>query len=70
MKNNLRVLMAENKINMSELAEATGIARSTISKFYNENSKRIDLGTITTLCNYFNCSIDELIVLEQTQSAK
>lgn len=60
MKNNLRILMAKERINVSELSECTGISRSTISRIYNEKNKRIDLKVIEALCNYFNCSITEL----------
>ena len=61
LKNNLRIFMAREKINVSELSQATGISRSTISKFYNEKNKRIDSNTIESICDYFKCSVGDLL---------
>ena len=64
-KNNLRVLMAKNKVNIQEVHEATGMSRTTISKLYNETSKTISFETIESLCTLFNCEPGDLMYIEK-----
>lgn len=70
MKNNLRLLMAERNINMTELANKTGLSRSTISNIYNEKSKRIDLVTLHKLCNFFGCGVGDLLQITPKDKTK
>lgn len=64
-KNNLRVLMAQHKMNIKDVHEKTKLSRTTISKLYNETSTTISFETIEKLCNLFECSVDELIFLDK-----
>lgn len=64
-KNNLRVLMAKHKMNIQDVAEKTGLSRTTVSKLYNEKSTTIAFETIYKLCQLFNCEIEELIYIEK-----
>lgn len=57
--------MAINKLNISQLADMTGISRNTITKIYHEKGKRIDFKTINTLCNFFKCSPSDLLVVTE-----
>ena len=66
-KNNLRVLMAKRKMNIKDVAEKTGLSRTTISKLYNEQSTTIAFETIYKLCTLFECSVDELIYIDETE---
>lgn len=63
LKNNLRVLMAEKHLNITELSEKTGISRNTIANIFHERTTRIDLKTISTLCNFFRCTPNDLILI-------
>lgn len=63
MKNNLRLLMAEQRINITQLAVATGISRNTLSSIYHEKTTRIDFKTITLICKYFECTPNDLIAI-------
>ncbi len=63
MKNNLRLLMAQKHINITQLSGATGISRNTIASIYHEKTTRMDMKTITLLCNYFKCTPNDLIVI-------
>jgi putative transcriptional regulator len=72
-KNRLAVLMAEKGIrSVSELhrrikdKELT-MSRRTLDKFYNNESNRIDYDTIATLCVILECSIGDLLELEETK---
>lgn len=62
-KNNLRVLMAQHKMNIKDVHERTNLSRTTISKLYNEESTTIAFDTIYKLCMLFNCEVHELLYL-------
>lgn len=62
-KCHLSVLMGQKKMKISDVAEATGLNRSTITALYKENATRIDLNTIEALCRLFECKVGELLEL-------
>lgn len=62
-KNNLRLLMAQKHINITQLSGATGVSRNTIASIYHEKTTRMDIKTITVICNYFECTPNDLIVI-------
>jgi putative transcriptional regulator len=66
-RNNLRVLMAKHKLTIQEVHDKTGLSRTTISKLYNESSSKIGLDTISILCSLFNCGVEDLLYLEDTE---
>ncbi|WP_203265749.1 helix-turn-helix domain-containing protein [Streptococcus uberis] len=55
-RNNLAKLMIDRGISATQLFNDTGIARSTISKISNNNTDKISLKTIDTICNYLGVS--------------
>ncbi|MGE7924691.1 helix-turn-helix domain-containing protein [Viridibacillus arvi] len=57
----LPVLMANRRINISELSEETGISRNALSNLYNEKGKGINYHTLDTLCRFFECDIADLL---------
>lgn len=63
-KNNLPVIMAKNRIRISELHRLTGISASSISDLYNEKTKMISFDTIEKICKALNCTIGELFEVE------
>lgn len=64
-RNNLRVLMAKHKMNIKDVHEKTGLSRTTISKLYNEESTKIGMDTIATLCELFDCEVNDLLYLDK-----
>lgn len=48
-------------ISMSELAQATGIHRATLSKIANQPGVNIGTDIIDKLCRYFGCQPGELL---------
>lgn len=54
-------LLGKNKMTQKALSEMTGIRAATISKMYYEETKRIDIKQINSLCKAFNCEISELL---------
>lgn len=64
-KMNMKVLMAIKEVTQRKLSEDTGIGPNTINRYTNNTFNRIDREHIEILCNYFNCSIAELIKLDE-----
>lgn len=62
----LHILMGEHKIkNISQLSRETGLSRPTLTKIYDNETNRIEFETIEKLCTFFDCDIDDLMVLEK-----
>lgn len=63
LKSKLRYLMADKKINsLSELIRQSQISRETLNKLYHEEKlETIKLEMITKLCDFFQCSLSDLI---------
>lgn len=53
-------LMGEKKMNMSELADLTGIQNNTISNLYHEKSKRISFEQMDALCKALDCDVSDI----------
>ena len=66
-KNNLRILMAKEKMNIKDVHEKTGLSRTTISKLYNEESTTIAFETIQKLCQLFDCDVNDLLYLDEKE---
>lgn len=57
----LSALMGERKIlKLSEVAQATGINRNTLTSLYYDRAIRIELSVADTLCKYFDCNMQDL----------
>lgn len=58
-------LMEAKGINQKDLAAATGLSPTTVSKFYRNQLDRFDRNTVLKLCEFFECkSISDLIEIE------
>jgi putative transcriptional regulator len=60
--------MARDYLTIQDVHDKTGLSRTTISKLYNETSTKIGLDTIAALCKLFNCEVNELLFLEDSES--
>ena len=55
-------------ISYRTLSAETGISTATIVKLASwDGIKRIDASTIETLCQYFRCSVGDLLVYDKTK---
>ena len=54
-------LLGKHKMNQKTLANLTKIRPATISKMYYEETKRIDINQLNSLCKAFNCEISDLL---------
>ena len=58
---NLAVLLAKNKLKVSDAVRATGISQSTLLRLYHEQTTRIDFDTIEKLCEFLNVEVGALL---------
>lgn len=70
----LRELMADHqfktgsRLTFEELATATGIHRTTLSKIANTRSYNTTTDNIDKLCQFFNCAVENLMqYVEQSE---
>ncbi|MBE5819918.1 MAG: helix-turn-helix transcriptional regulator [Clostridiales bacterium] len=54
-------LLGKHKMTQKALADATKIRPATISKMYYEETKRIDISQINSICKVFDCEVSELL---------
>ena len=57
-------MLGEHKKKISDVARDTGVNRGTLTRMYYETIERVDLDVLDTLCDYFNCSIEDLLEAE------
>jgi putative transcriptional regulator len=65
---NLSVLMGREKLRISDVANRTGLNRSTVTALYNETATRVDLSAIESLCKVFQCNVGDLLELAESAS--
>jgi len=59
-KCHLSKILGAQRVNMSELAQKTGLSRNTIFLLYHEKTERIDFSTMDKLCAALNCQPGDL----------
>lgn len=57
----LSALMGENRYNIQDVYEKTGLSRGTISNLYHDKMQRIDYDTLGKLCKLFNCTVGDIL---------
>jgi putative transcriptional regulator len=70
--NRFRILLAQKatkaqqNIALMDVQRGTGIAWSTLNAWANNQVTRYDAPVIQALCDYLECQVGDLIVLERT----
>lgn len=60
---------AGRKITQKEVAEAIGVEEATLSKWaYDRPLAQMRSNTIILLCKYFNCTIGDLLYIDNSKS--
>lgn len=60
MKNNISKIFGERLLTIREVAEASGISKSTLTLIYYRKTKGIRFETVEKLCNYLQLPMSEL----------
>lgn len=63
MKNKLKEMREANGMSQAELAEKTGLSRTTISKIENNEEVNINTLTIVKICEVFDVQPSEIFLL-------
>lgn len=62
-----RQIQEQRKITYREVARATGLQASTVTRMANNQVTRFDADTLSALCAYFECELGELLVYEKDE---
>lgn len=65
MKNNMRLLLAKQQKKTSDVAEATGISKSTLTALYYERAKSPTLDTLKKVSSFLGVTIDEFLNVKE-----
>lgn len=68
-KVHLSKLMGEQRMNIQELSDKTGLHRNGISKLYNEKTTSISFESIEKICGVLNCDISDLLEIKKEDRA-
>jgi putative transcriptional regulator len=63
-QSNLRVLMAKHKVNIQDVADVTGLSRTTVSALcrgYFHGTKGVHIDTLDKLCLLFDCNVGDIL---------
>ena len=64
-KCHLSTLLGSKKLKIADVVRDTGINRSTVTRLFHETNNRIDFETLELLCKYLNCSVGELLEVQE-----
>lgn len=70
MKNNFAVLLAERKLKITKVAEDTGISRQSLTEIFYHRSKQIRFDTLFKICEYLNCTPNDLLLKKEVEGWK
>ena len=70
-KNNLRILMAERRINsLTELMKITGLSRNALNKlWHDEELETVKLETLMKICDSLHIKLSDLLEYEGSPAA-
>jgi putative transcriptional regulator len=66
----LKEIMEEHSIGQRELSRQTGIRQGTISDYVNNTFKMINKEHLETLCDFFNCELNDLVERKKLKKVK
>lgn len=64
MTNNFRVVLAKKRKKIADVAEATGLSKTTLTALYYERTKNPEVETLLKIANYLGVTLDELLTVE------
>lgn len=64
MNNNLPKILGEKLLKISDLHEATGISKTTLTAIYYQRAVNVNLRTLQKICDYLQVSLSKLIEYE------
>lgn len=68
-KCHLSTLLGAKKLKIADVVRDTGINRSTVNRLFHETNNRIDFDTLEKICLYLDCSVGDLLEVQQDEGA-
>lgn len=62
---NLERVLSEKQISKTQLCYACKLQRTQLNNYCKNKVTRIDLNTLAKICDYLNCDINEILVIEK-----
>lgn len=59
----LNELLVEHEISKNKICKDLDLARGNFNRYCRDDFQRIDANLIIKLCDYFNCTIQDLLVI-------
>ncbi|WP_270555703.1 helix-turn-helix domain-containing protein [Dorea amylophila] len=59
----LNELLIENDISKNRICKDLDLARGNFNRYCRDDFQRIDANLIIKLCDYFDCTIEDLLVI-------
>lgn len=59
--NNLSAIMGKRLLTIGDIANGTGLSRSTISIIYHRKTNSVNIKTLQKICDYLQIPLSELI---------
>lgn len=53
--------LGDIRMKQSELSKLSGVNKNTLSSFYNDEIKRVDLDVLNKICNALKCELTDII---------
>lgn len=63
----LNQILEDKEISQNQLAKDTGISVETIRNFKNNKTSRISFEILEKICNYLDCSVEDVMFLEKSK---
>lgn len=57
-------------ISQREVAEVTGLSKTTVDRIARNETSRYDEHVLLAICNYFDCSVGELLIIQEEVGAQ
>lgn len=61
MKNNFSTILGSKLLKIEDVAQATGISRTTLTNIYHRRAKNVQLDTLRKLCDYLEIPLSDLV---------
>lgn len=62
---NLERVLSEKQISKTQLCYACKLQRTQLNNYCKNKVTRIDLNTLAKICEYLNCDVNEILVIEK-----
>ena len=63
-------ILNERKISKNQICKDLDIPRGNFNRYCRDEFQRIDANLVVKLCDYFDCDISDLLVLEDDETSR